>query len=115
MFVRLEIILRTPGPAQGHLHGLLRPFTGGGCFCALVERHNNVAAQSNLDLDGSLRSKEVRSAVEMRAEMDSLFGDADQVFGSGDVKPPLFFLSVRCVLCGGSLLLRPSSIQPEHL
>ena len=50
----------------------------GGILGAFVEGHDDVGAESDLDVDRMLGSKEVRAAVEVRAEADAFIGDFAQ-------------------------------------
>src|ERR1022692_5045817 len=74
-----EILLAARRPAQRHLHGCLSARALCWMFGALVERHNDVGAQSDLGGDGTLRTEEMRGAVEMRAEGHALFGNLAQI------------------------------------
>src|SRR6202050_3426993 len=70
----LKILLTPLSPAQSQFHRRLRPRTIRGILRALIERHNNVGAQADLRCHGALWCEEVRRAIEMRAERNSLFG-----------------------------------------
>lgn len=74
------------GPADGKLHALAGAFVGGGVFGAFVEHHQDVAAESELDVDGRFRGEEVAVAVEMAGEFDALFVDFAQVTETEDLK-----------------------------
>src|SRR5947208_2229960 len=48
-------------------------------FCALIEGHDDVCAQRNLDFDGPLRGEDMRRAVQMGTEGNTFFRDFAEV------------------------------------
>src|SRR5260370_1272501 len=73
MFVRLKIIFGPLGPAQRHLHRALCALAVGWMLRTLVERHDDVRAQSDLYFHGALGSEHVRRAVQMGTEIAATF------------------------------------------
>ncbi len=53
---------------------------------ALVEHHHDVAAESQLDIDGRFGREQVRVAVEMRPEQHAFFGDLAQAVEAEDLE-----------------------------
>jgi len=47
---------------------------GAGCFDTFIEDHGNVGPQSELDIRGFFRRKEMFGAIEMGAEAHALIG-----------------------------------------
>src|SRR5579859_2071042 len=86
MLMGFKIFFGPPGPAQRHLHGLTAAFAPGGMLGAFIESHNDVAAEGNLNFNGALRGKQVRGAIEMRAEIDAVFADFAQFIQAEDLK-----------------------------
>ncbi len=71
------------GPGVGEVHGVAGAFPAGGGFDALVEGHEDVGAERDLDGDGVLGRKEVAGAIEVGAEVDAIGGDFAE-FGEGE-------------------------------
>src|SRR5258705_5368123 len=67
-------ICRT-GPSDGPEHRLSRIFMTDRILRAFVERHEDITAQRELDIDRRLRGKYMRVAIEMGVENDAIFGD----------------------------------------
>src|SRR5664279_2608527 len=86
ILVIFEILLAARRPAQRHLHGRLGAPVLRRMFGALVERHDDVGAQSDLGRDGALRTEEMRRAVEMRAEGHAIFRDLAQIAKAENLK-----------------------------
>ena len=58
----------------------------GGIFQALIERHHDVAAERQLDIDGGFGREQVRVAIQVRAEQHAVFGDLAQVAQAEDLE-----------------------------
>src|SRR5439155_23157295 len=74
-----------PRPAHGTFHRLTRVLVADGVFGALVERHENIAAEGKLRVDGGFGSEGVEVAVQVRAEDDAVLGDAAQAAEAEDL------------------------------
>ena len=70
-----EVRDRALGPGHGEAEAFFGAITSGGVLGALVEGHDDVCAESNLDVDGVLGGEEVRAAVEVGAELDAVGRD----------------------------------------
>jgi hypothetical protein len=79
VLVLLEIFLAAFCPAQGQFHRSLGAGAVGGIFRALIERHDDVGAQADLSGHGTLRTEEVRGAIEVRTKRHALVGNLAQV------------------------------------
>ena len=86
VLVVFEIALGTAGPAQGQVHRLLGARAIGGMLGALVEGHDDVGAEGDLDLHRLLGREDVRGAVEMRAKRDAFFADLAQLAEAEDLE-----------------------------
>src|SRR5438270_14072811 len=73
-------------PANGPPHGAKRIRVSGRITEALIERHLNIAAQRQLDIDRSFGRKEMRIAVEMRVKQHTLLGDLADRIQAEDLK-----------------------------
>jgi hypothetical protein len=60
---------------MGQLHGAVDDLAAGGIGDALIERHDEVGPQSQLDFDSALRGKEVGGTVQVRLEPDTILGN----------------------------------------
>ncbi len=60
-------------PAMGHFHRLLGVFVFARVGRTFVKSHDDVAADDALDVDGSLRTKQVLGAVDVRLESHPFF------------------------------------------
>ncbi len=58
----------------------------GGIFQALIERHHDVAAERELDIDRGFGREQVRVAIQVRAEQHAVFGDLAQVAQAEDLE-----------------------------
>src|SRR4051812_41610001 len=74
-----DIVLRPLRPAQGQVHALSRALALGWMFRALVECHDDVRTEGNLDLHRTLGAEEVRRSVNMRAKGYAFFGQLAQL------------------------------------
>ena len=75
----LEIVSEAgTGPADGSMHRRAAGLMASRIWQTLVEHHEDVASQRQLDVDRRLRSEHVRIAVQVRAEQHSVFGDPSQ-------------------------------------
>lgn len=75
----VEVISAADSPVEGARGSILGERAISGSFDALVEDHDDVCAQGDLDIEGTFRGKEMLGAIEMRAEGDALVGDSAQV------------------------------------
>jgi len=66
------------GPGHGETEALFGASVIGGVFGALVEGHDDVGAERDLNIDRMFGGKGVRTSVEMGAELDSFFSDSAQ-------------------------------------
>src|SRR5438270_11199835 len=62
-------------PSHGPLHGLPGVFVAHGVLRTLVERHENIAAESELNVHGRFGRERVRIAVQVGVEDDAFLGD----------------------------------------
>jgi hypothetical protein len=72
MAVSAEMIERAARPGHGEAEAFFSACTCSRILGALVEGHDYVGAESDLNVDGVLGSEEVRAAVEVRAELDAI-------------------------------------------
>ena len=80
--VGAEVVERAARPSHGEAEAFFGAITGGGVLGALVKGHANVCAESDLDVDRVLGRKEMRTAVEVGAELDAVVRDfAESVEG----------------------------------
>ena len=86
MLMRLKIVFRSLRPAQSHLHGRPCPFPLRRMLRAFVEGHHNVRAQRDLYFHRPLRRKQMRRAVQMRAETYALFFHLAQLAQAEDLE-----------------------------
>src|SRR5664279_3805089 len=86
ILVIFEILLAARRPAQRHLHGRLGAPVLRRMFGALVERHDDVGAESDLGSDGALRTEEMRRAVKVRAKGHAVFRDLAQIAEAENLK-----------------------------
>ena len=82
----LLVLVRALRPAHGPLHRLVRGFVASGVGEALVQRHHDVAAQGELDVDGGFRREQMRVAIQVRAEEHALVGDLAEVAQAEDLE-----------------------------
>src|SRR5437867_811212 len=80
------MLIPGPSPADRPPHRLSSEFVTNGVPRALVERHEDVAAEGELDIHGRFRRERVRVAVEMRIEHHALFGDLANPREAEDLK-----------------------------
>ncbi len=81
-----EVLERGARPADGAAHGLIRGFVTRRIFEALVERHHDVAAERELDVDRGFGREHVRVAIQMRAEEHAFFRDFAQIAEAEDLE-----------------------------
>ena len=81
-----EVIERALRPGHREAEALFGAGAVGGILRALVETHNNICAESDLDVDGVLGGEEVRAAVQMRAELDAVVGNFAERTEGEDLK-----------------------------
>ena len=86
MLVVLEILLAAGCPAQSQFHRSLGASAVGGIFCAFVERHDDVGAESDLRCHGIFWTEEVRGAIEMRAKSHAFFVNFSQLVQAEDLE-----------------------------
>jgi len=67
--------VRLPRPPDGALHALARILAADRVLRAFVERHQDIAAVSQLHIHRGFRSKRVQIAVQMRPEYHAVIGD----------------------------------------
>ncbi len=80
--VSAEVIEGAARPGHGEAETFFGAGASGGIFSTFVEGHDDVSAESDLDVDGMFRSEEVRAAIEMGAELDAVVRDfAESVEG----------------------------------
>jgi hypothetical protein len=82
----VEMIERTLGPGHGEAEAFFGAFSSGGVLGALVEGHDDVCAESDLDVDGVLGGEEMRAAVEVGAELNAVGGDFAEGVKGEDLK-----------------------------
>ena len=70
--MRPEVIEGAARPGHGETETLFGAGAISGVFGALVESHDNVGAESDLNVDGVLGRKKVRAPIEMRAKADTV-------------------------------------------
>jgi hypothetical protein len=70
-----EVIERATRPGHGEAEAFFGAGAIGGILSALVKSHADVGAESDLDVDGVLGGKKVRTAVEVGAEADTIVSD----------------------------------------
>ena len=75
MLVGGEVGERAGGPGVGEAHGVAGALPGGGGLDALVEGHDDVGAEGDLDVDGVLGREEVFGAIEVGAELHACRSD----------------------------------------
>ena len=73
-------------PADGAVHGLARIFVADGIFGALVEHHQDVAAEGELGVHGGFGREFVRVAVEVGLEDHAFVGDLAQAGEAEDLE-----------------------------
>ena len=73
--VGAEVIEGAARPGHGEAKALFGAGARGGILGALVKSHADVGAEGDLNIDGMLGSKRVRTAVEVGAEADAVIGD----------------------------------------
>jgi hypothetical protein len=73
--MRAEVIEGATRPGHGKAKAFFSAGARGGILSALVKTHHNVGAESDLDVDGVLGCKEVRTSVEVGAELDAIVSD----------------------------------------
>jgi hypothetical protein len=73
--VGAEVIKRAAGPGHGEAKAFFGAIARGGILRALVESHDDVGAESDLDVDGMFGGEEVRTPVEVRAELNAIVRD----------------------------------------
>ena len=78
MLMSAEVIERALRPGHGEAEAFFGAGAIGGILGALVESHDDVGAESDLDIDGVLGGEEVRAPVKMRAEVDAFISDFAQ-------------------------------------
>ena len=71
VLVGVEVGLGACGPGVGEGHGVAGAFVRGRGLDALVEGHQDVGTEGDLDFDGVLGREEMRGAVEVGAELDA--------------------------------------------
>src|SRR5207248_11314852 len=79
VLVVFEIFPGALSPTKSHFHGGAHPFPPGRIFGALVEGHNDVAAQPDLSSHGALGAEEMCRTIQMRAEGHAILGNFAQV------------------------------------
>src|SRR5580704_11142428 len=84
--MRLEMSLAALGPAQRQFHGLPDARWIGGMLGALIERHDNVGAESDLGIHCALGSEDMLRAVEMGAKRDTVLSDFAEFTEAEDLK-----------------------------
>jgi hypothetical protein len=73
--VRAEVRERALGPGHGEAKAFFGAVACGGVLRALVESHYNVGAESDLHVDGMFGGEEVRTPVEVGAELNAIVRD----------------------------------------
>src|SRR5438034_3740707 len=74
-------------PPHGQVHRGLCIRVSARVRCAFVENHHDVGAETALNVDNTLRTKKVRTAVEVRPEAGALFGQASKFPVAEDLVP----------------------------
>jgi hypothetical protein len=86
--VGAEVIERAARPRHSEAQALFGARAIGRILGALVKSHADVRAQRDLHIDGMLGSKEVRTAVEVRAEAHAVIGDFAQLIERENLEAP---------------------------
>ena len=73
--VSAEVIERAARPGHSEAEAFFGAGAISGILGALVESHDDVGAESDLNVDGMFRSEEVRAAIEVGAELDAVVSD----------------------------------------
>ena len=73
-------------PPDRPAHGLSSIFVADGVFGAFVERHQNIAAECELHVNGRLGSEGMSVTVQVRMEHDALLGDLANAGKAKDLK-----------------------------
>jgi hypothetical protein len=76
--VGAEVIQRPARPCHGEPQAFLGALAIGGIFRAFVEGHGDVSAEGDLNINGMLGSKRVRTPVEVRAKAHTVFRNLAQ-------------------------------------
>src|SRR5579864_6757652 len=85
--MRLKVVLAASCPPQSKLHGLSRARLIRRMLRAFIKGHDDVPAQGDLNLDGTLGSEYVRRAVKMRSERYPFLTDLPQFAQAEHLKP----------------------------
>lgn len=75
LFIAHPLLLRSDSPSVRPLHRLARILMRRATWCTLVECHDDVRSERTLHIHHILRGEEVLGPIEIRAEVDSFFGD----------------------------------------
>src|SRR5579863_3431472 len=70
-----EVIEGAASPGHGEAETLFGAHASCGVLGALVESHDDISAESDLNVDGVFGGEKVRAPVEVRAELDAIVGD----------------------------------------
>lgn len=88
VLVLFEILLRTCRPTQSHFHGGAQAAGVSRIFGALIESHDDVGAEANLNRHGTFRGKEMRRPVKMGTEGHALFCDFAEFAEAENLESP---------------------------